>query len=184
MCKRSLLLVSLGVISLLSGCGKVRYEIVAPSQVRGEIAPHAGPVMSRDQIDYEIFQLEDKVIFHFVNRMDRPIELSTQSVLFDSTGHSFSIEPQTLAPDQSGRVIVPPSNPIPRGQGSPISAEVRIGGYDDGGMIRDERSEYGSAPMVRDFRWPAGRTARFRFVFRAGDETISHDWTLSREKAK
>ncbi len=171
-------------ISLLAGCGKVRYAIVAPPQNRGEIVPHAGPIISRDKIDYEIFQLEDKVIFHFVNRSDVPVELSSQSVLFDATGHSFSIEPQTLAPDQSGQVIVPPSNPISRGPSSPISAEVRIGGYDDGGIVRDERSAYGSATLSRDFRWPGGRTARFRFVFIAGDKTITHEWTLSRENVK
>jgi hypothetical protein len=176
--------VSIAVASLVMGCGKTRYEIVAPPQARGEIAPHAGPVFSRDKIDYEIFQLEDKVVFHFVNRHDIPIELSPQTVLFDSTGHSFSVESQTVAPDQSGRVIVPPSNPISRGPTSPISAEVRIGGYDEGGMIPDDRGRYGGASMARDFRWPAGRTARFRFVFRVGEETITHEWTLSREKTK
>lgn len=184
MWKTTFLLVPSLFLGLLAGCGKVRYEIVAPAAARGEVAPHAGPIVSRDDIDYEVFQLEDRVIFHFVNRRDRPIELSNQSILFDSTGHSFAIEPQTLAPDQSGRIVVPPANPISRGPSSPISAEVRIGGYDEGGMIRDDRSRYGSAPMSRDFRWPSGRTARFRFVFTAGDETITHEWTLSREKAK
>jgi hypothetical protein len=172
--------VSLLVISLLCGCGKVRYSVVAPPQAKGEIAPHAGPVISRDKIDYEIFQLEDKVVFHFVNRYDRPIELTTQTALFDSTGYRFAIEPQTVAPEQSGRVILPPSNAIPDGPSSPVSAEIHIGGYDDGGMVRDERGRYGSAAMSRDFRWPNGRTARFRFVYRIGEETLTHEWTLSR----
>lgn len=176
--------VSLLVVSLLCGCGKTRYEIVAPPQARGEIAPNAGPIISRDKIDYEIFQLEDKVVFHIVNRHDRPIELSGQTVLLDSTGYSFAVEPQTIGPNQSGRVIVPPSNPIARDPNSPVNVEVRIGGYDEGGLIQDDRSRYGSASLARDFRWPNGRTARFRFVYRIADETLTHEWTLAREKVK
>lgn len=171
-------------VSLLAGCGKVRYAIVAPPEARGEVAPLAGPIITRDKIDYEVFQAQDKVVFHFVNRHDVPVTLSTQTVLFDATGYSFAVEPQTIAPEQSGRVIVPPGNPIQRGSGSPITSEVRVGGYDDGGIIHDERSAYGSAPMSRDFRWPAGRTARFRFVFTIGEETITHEWTLTRDKAQ
>jgi hypothetical protein len=167
------------VASLLWGCGKVRYEVVAPPEARGAILPHAGAVVSRDQIDYEIFQLENKVVFHLVNRHDRPIELTAQSILFDATGYRFSIEPQTIAPGASGRVIVPPNNPIARDQ-APVNVEVRVGGYDDGGLIRDDRSRYGSASLARDFRWPNGRTARFRFVYRIGDETLTHEWTLER----
>lgn len=170
--------------SLLAGCGKVRYEIVAPPEARGEIAPLAGPILSRDKIDYEIFQADSKVIFHFVNRRDKPITLRGQTVLFDATGYSFAVEPQTVAPEQSGRVIVPPSNPIAREPSSPISTEIRVGGYDDGGIISDDRSAYGSVPMTRDFRWPVGKTARFRFVFTSGEETITHEWTLTREKTK
>lgn len=179
---KRLLSVSLIVISLLCGCGKVRYAIQSPGNFRGDILPQAGPTLTRDKIDYEIFQFEDKVIFHFINRYDAPIELTDQTVLFDATGHSFSVESQTVVPGASGRVIVPPSNAISRGPSSPVSAEVHIGGYDEGGILRDERGRYGSANMARDFRWPNGRTARFRFIFRKGEEMIAHEWTLSRDK--
>lgn len=174
--------VTLFAVSLLAGCGKLRYEIVAPASARGEIAPNAGVVMSREGIDYEVFELQGKVIFHFLNKTGESVRLTNESLMFDSTGQSFAMETMALAPDQSGRIVVPPGNPVARGPRSPISAGVRFGGYDEGGMIRDERSAYGSAPMARDFRWPAGTNARFRFVFAVGEKSIAQEWTLRREK--
>lgn len=157
------------------GCASTaHYEVVSPGQARGGITANAGRIVSRDKIDYELFRLEDKVVIRFVNRTGVPIRLNEQSVSVDSTGRAFMIDPQEVAPDEAGRVILPPSFGVDRNRPAAVATPVRIGGIDEGGLIgtrRDIESNVASgasgsaAAPAPGFRWRAGTQARVRLVY-------------------
>jgi hypothetical protein len=164
-----------------------RYEVVAPADSRGAVAPNAGAIVSRDKLDYEVFSTQGKVIVRFINRTGAPLELGEESVTFDSTGRPFAVEPQSIAPDQSGRVVLPPSDAAEKGPRPPVLNEVEVGGVDEGGLIsprRDRQHASGisaTAAPEPGFRWRPGGVARLRLVF-VGPNNVefTHDWTLRR----
>jgi hypothetical protein len=178
-----------------AGCASGRrYEVVAPGTARGAVLPNAGTIVTRDKIDYEVFQAEDKVIVRFVNRTGQPIKLTEQSASFDAAGRSFAVGPEELAPDQSGRIVLPATLAVEHTRTPTVATEVRIGGVDEGGIIGTRRdvenndAEGGSigstAAPPPGFRWPPNALARVRFVYHVGEsvEDVTHEWAIRRTK--
>lgn len=181
------------ILLLAAGCeSTARYDVVAPAASRGEVPRNAGAVVNRDKIDYEIFQAEDKLIVRFVNRTGQLLKVAEQSVMLDAVGRSFAVETQEIAPDQSGRAVLPPAFAAERRRSVSIATEVEIGGVDEGGMIGSRRdiqnniddggSAGSAAAPPAGFRWPAGSLARLRLVYHVGDsvEGLTHEWAIRR----
>lgn len=180
-------IIGLGIgLTIFAGCGNAaRYEVVAPPEVRGTVPLNAGQTFARDGIDYEAFQAEDKLVVRFVNRTKGPLRLTGDSVIRDARGRSFTVESQTLGPDQSGRVLLPPglADEVQVGERRPIASEVRVGGVDEGGIIppRDENvTRTGPATSDR-FQWRSGQVARLTLAFDAAGTPITHVWTVRRK---
>ena len=176
---------SLG-LSILAGCGSAqRYELVAPRELRGPVPMNVGQTFARDGIEYEAFQVEDKLVVRFVNRTSGPLRLTGASVLVDARGRAFAVEAQTLAPDQSGRVLMPPglADEVRPGERRPIASEVRVGGVDEGGIIRPRDDNVARPePATSDrFQWRSGQVARLTLAFDAAGKAITHVWTVRRK---
>jgi hypothetical protein len=178
-----------------TGCeSAARYEVAGGGTGRAEIPRNAGAIVTRDKIDYEIFQADEKVIVRFVNRTGQPLKLTEQSFTQDAGGRSFAVEPQELAADESGRVILPPTSAVERVRPAAIPAEVEVGGVDEGGIIGTRRdlqnndaaggSISAAAAPPPGFRWPPNARVRLRLVYRVGDsaEDLTHEWSLRRTR--
>lgn len=190
----SALTVALALVAL-GGCNNdVGYSVVAPATARGEVPRNAGAIVTRDKIDYEVVQDQDKVIVRFVNRTGQPLRLTEQSVMFDSSGRTFAVDSQDIPPDQAGRVLLPPAFAVDQAHAAPVATEVRVGGVDEGGLIGTRRDieineGSGGSPGARaapppGFRWPVNGQARLRLVYRVGDagDELTHNWTLRRSR--
>lgn len=180
-----LLPIGLGSLIALTagGCTTLRYDVVAPPEARGEVEPNAGVPVVLDGIEYEVFQVEDKAVIRFVNRTGGPLRLTGQSTMRDSRGQSFTLDPQDVVPDQSGRIAVPPSFAAAQGQRTtPAAGDPLTGPYDNGGIIPERHTGVptATAAPTPSFRWPAGQQARFRLVFDSAGKPISHEWVLRR----
>ena len=191
----SSLAAGLALVALSPGCNSAaRYDVVAPASARGEVAQNAGPILSRDNIDYEVFQAQEKVIVRFVNRTGQPMRLTEQSVILDTAGRSYAVEPQEVPQDQAGRIVLPPATAVDTARPAPIATEVHVGGVDEGGLIgtrRDvESNRAGGGPRGATaapepgFRWPVNGQARLRLAYRVGEATedLMHDWTIRRSR--
>lgn len=180
-------IIGLGLgLATLSGCGNAqRYEVVSPPELRGDVPLNAGQRFTKDDVEYEAFQAEDKLVVRFVNRTKGPLRLLGESGIVDGRGRAFAVEAQQLGPDQSGRVLLPPglAEEVLRGERRPIATEVRVGGVDDGGIIapRDENDRRPDASESDRFRWRSGQVARLTLAFDADGKPITHVWTIRRK---
>lgn len=185
----------LASILVAVGCeSTARFNVVAPTTARGEVPRNAGAIVSRDKIDYEVFQAEDKVIVRFVNRTGQPLRLTEQSVILDAGGRAFAVDPQDLPPDQSGRLVLPPASAAQQARPSAIVTKVEIGGVDEGGLIGTRRdiqnndaaggSTGATAAPPPGFRWTPGTLARVRLIYRVGEspDDLTHEWTIRRTR--
>lgn len=191
-CSSSLLLIAAALVGGTGCNSSSRYDVVAPGSARGPIPRNAGTIVTRDKIDYEVFQADDKIIVRFVNRTGQPLKLTEQSVAIDAGGRSFAIEPQEVAADQSGRIVVPPAYAVDRTRTTPVATEVHVGGVDEGGIIGTRRDIENNdatggaigaaAAPPPGFRWPPNAQARLKLTFHVGDSTqdLSHDWSFRR----
>ena len=178
-------LAALFPLAWLVGCaGNAKYEIVSPIEASGPIPRDVGATFPRDRIEYEVYQVDEKVVLRFVNRTQGPLRLTEQSTMTDAKGRAFIVDAQDIAPDQSGRLVVPPgpaaSTDEPR---RPIATEVHVGGVDEGGILRRRDENVARPEPTRStlFDWPGGQTARFHLIFDVNGTPLIHDWILRRD---
>ena len=175
--------VFLPLLALVGCANATRYEIVAPPDARGPVPREVGTSFTKDRVEYEVYQVEDKVIVRFVNRTTGPLTLTDASTMTDGRGKAFAVDAQSVGPDQSGRLVVPPGPTAAEAERRrPIAGEVHVGGVDEGGLIR-RRDENVARPEPTTsglFAWPAGQTARLRLRFDADGTPLTHEWILRR----
>lgn len=151
------------------GCTNTTYEVAAPEQLRGPLPLNAGKPTSIDGIEYELFAAEGQGVIFFINRTGVPLRLTEASTIKDTTGRTFPIDVQTIPPNQSGRIIVPPSTPmepIANRRAQPAAVEPQVGGIDEPGFINTgviRKSNAADDP--RGFRWTDGRRVTVHLEF-------------------
>lgn len=162
-----------------TGCARSRYELATPALVPIEAGGTPVSLPSRDGVNYELRQVDNKLVLRFVNTSAAAIELSATSELLDSTGASYPVEPQKLGSMVSGRVILPPRveqssrwSPAPSEAGSPT---------DDGvfSVGRVPLTAYQREP-VRTFDWPVDASATVRLRWTIEGKPIEHEFVVRR----
>lgn len=164
-----------------SGCAQSQFELAKPAYAQVESGGKPVTLAARDGVNYELRQVDDRLVLRFVNATSSPIELLATSELLDAAGASYPVEPQKLGPMVSGRVILPPRvaqssrwSPAPSEAGSPT---------DDGvfSVGRVPLEAYQREP-VRTFDWPLESSVTVKLRWTIEGKPVEHEFVVRRVK--
>jgi hypothetical protein len=159
----------------LVGCGVARVDISpAPGQTLS--LDRTKPLSTgRDEVGYVFAIVDDRVLVEISNSSTSKLELTDASAIVDAADRSHAIDPFTIEPGQTRKLLIPPrvkSQPIDRTDDTlPDDGLHTIAGHPIEAYATREPK----------FDWPVGRVVSLRLVFSRDGQNLVHEMTLTRK---
>jgi hypothetical protein len=181
------------LLLLAGGCTKYEFDLTDPPDLATHIARNKETILKRDELEYRMQAVENRLLMHVVNPTDDPIELmGPQSTAVDPTGQSHPFRSQTIAPHSFVKLILPPM-PVYYRTGPTFGIGVGIHAYRDpypyGPAFEDptmwDRPTYFAVVDESEtffWEWEGEGEARIRLTFRRGREEFHHNFVFRRKK--
>jgi hypothetical protein len=181
------------LLLLAGGCARYEFNLVEPADLAAHIARDKQTIVKRDEMEYRMQSVDNRLLMYVVNPTDDPIELiGPQSTAVDPRGQSHPFRSQSIAPHSFVKLILPPMRPYYRtgpsfGIGVGIHA-YRGRRYPFGGGFYDpfwDEPRYFAVVDETDtlyWSWEGESEARIRLTFRRGREEFHHNFLFRRKK--
>ena len=181
------------LLLLAGGCAKYEFDLTQPPDLATHIGRDKETVLKRDELEYRMLSVDNRLLMHVVNPTDDPIELlGPQSTAVDPAGQSHPFRSQTIAPHSFIKLVLPPLRPVYPAPGPVFGIGVGIHAYRDPypygpafeDPIWDEPRYFG---MVEDdtalyWGWGDEGEARIRLTYRRAREEFHHEFVFRRKK--
>src|SRR5437762_12422375 len=97
------------LLLLAGGCTRYEFDLAEPPDLATHIGRDKETIIKRDELEYRMQAVENRLLIHVVNPTDDAIELiGPQSTAVDPAGQSHPFRSQTLAPHSYVKLILPP----------------------------------------------------------------------------
>jgi hypothetical protein len=180
------------ILLMLVGCAKYEFDLVEPPDLKAHIARDKETIIKRDELEYRMQAVENRLLMHVVNPTDEAIELiGPESTAVDPAGQSHPFRSQSIAPHSYIKLILPPMRPYYRTAPS-FGIGVGIHAYRDAwpwaaGSYDPFIDEPVYLTVVDEtdtlyWEWEGEGEARIRLTFRRGREMFHHNFTFRRKK--
>ena len=180
------------LLLLAGGCARYEFDLVEPPDLTMHVGRDKESVVKRDELEYRMLAVENRLLMFVVNSTDDAIELiGPESTAVDPAGQSHPFRSQSIAPHSFVKLILPPMRPYYRagptfGFGLGIHAYRGRGAFGDGfyDPFWDE-PRYFAVVDENDtvyWNWEDEGEARVRLTYRRGKESFHHDFTFRRKK--
>ena len=199
----------LPLLLLLPGCVRYDYDVVQPSGLAGRVGTKSWVSMRRDELEYRLRTVDDRLVMLVYNRGERPVKLlGADSAAVDPRGESHPLQSATILPGSHVRRIFPPPRPRVERYGPTFGIGAGVG-YGYGGRFHgrdhfgygafdDVGPRYYSVYDSNDrtyFNWPGNSDLRLLLAYQrgltgetesaageSGDDIFRHDFTFRRRR--
>jgi len=182
------------LLLLAGGCARYEFDLVDPPDLKAHIGRDKETIIKRDELEYRMQAVENRLLLHVVNPTDEPIELiGPESTAVDPAGQSHPFRSQSIAPHSYIKLILPPMRPYYRTApsfGIGVGIHAYRGGWPWAAGYYDPFSDEPVYLTVVDetdtlyWEWEDEGEARIRLTFRRGREVFHHNFTFRRKKVK
>ena len=197
------------LLLLIPGCVRYEYDVVHPAGLAGPVGRESWVSMRRDELEYRLRTVDDRLVMLVYNRGERPVKLlGADSAAVDPRGESHPLRSATILPGSHVRRIFPPPRPRVERYGPTFGFGMGVG-YGYGGRFHhrdhfgygaydDIGPRYYSVYDPNDrtyFNWPGNTDVRLLLSYQRGlaaqtqaaegearDETFRHDFTFRRRR--
>jgi hypothetical protein len=105
-------LLSLVVLTLVSGCARYEYQLTQPPDLAVHVGTKSDAVVARDPLEYRLRTVDNLLVMRVFNRADAPVQmLGDQSTVVDPRGQSHPLRNQGIAPQRFIKLFFPPPRP-------------------------------------------------------------------------
>ena len=177
----------------LVGCAKYEYDIVDPPDLTAHVGTKSDVVTEVDPLVYRWRTADNRLVVRVENPTDEPIMLlGERSTAVSPDGESHPLRGQTIAPHSHAKLILPPPRPRVYDSGPTFGVGVGVHssthhphhGYPGHDPYWDGPrylAVYDDANAIY-WDWKGETVVRLTLVYRRGDQTFSHPFTIRRKK--
>jgi hypothetical protein len=188
-----LILPSLVVVLLTTGCAKYEYDIVSPAELRAHIGTKSDTKTTVDPLLYRWRTIDNRLVVRIFNSTDDPIQLlGEKSTAVAPSGESHPLRGQTIAPQSHAKLILPPRRPRVYNSSGPtfgVGVGMRVDARDRG--YPDYNDRFDDAPRylaIYDddnalyWDWNGETEVRLSLVYQRREEPLRHEFVIRRRK--
>jgi len=180
------------LLLLAGGCAKYEFDLVEPADLAAHVGRDKETVIKRDELEYRMQAVENRLLMFIVNSTDDAIELiGPESTAVDPGGQSHPFRSQSIAPHSYVKLILPPLRPYYRA-GPTFGFGLGIHGSREPDPLwlrfDDPLWEEPMYVAVYDetdtlyWSWEGESEARIRLTFKRGREMFHHNFVFRRKK--
>jgi hypothetical protein len=180
------------LVVLATGCARYEFDLVEPPDLAAHIGRDKETIVKRDELEYRMLAVENRLLMHVVNPTDDAIELiGPESTAVDPAGQSHPFRSQSIAPHSYVKLILPPMRPYYRtgpSFGIGVGIHAYRGRYPYGAGFYDpfwDEPRYLAVVDETDtlyWNWEDEGEARVRLTFRRGREEFHHNFVFKRKR--
>jgi hypothetical protein len=184
---------SLLLLLLATGCAKYEYDLVSPAEMRAHIGTKSDTTTTLEPLVYRWRTVDNRLVLRVFNPTNDPIQLlGDKSTAVAPSGESHPLRGQTIAPQSHAKLILPPRRPRVYNSGPTFGVGVgmhtnaRDHGYpyhhdhfvDDGprylAVYDDDNALY--------WDWNGETEVRLSLVYQRNEESLRHEFIIRRRK--